>query len=86
MNVVTKMEAHLGKEVAELEKLALDMCSVPTEVKKIISNEKSSRQSLNFRVRGRLWLWRENLCWNMQNEKNLHNNMTWERLEMDGIV
>lgn len=32
------MEAHLGKEVAELEKLALDMCSVPTEVKKIISN------------------------------------------------
>lgn len=38
MNVVTKMEAHLGKEVAELEKLALDMCSVPTEVQKIISN------------------------------------------------
>lgn len=45
--------------------------------------EKASRQSLNFR--GRLWLWRENLPWNTWNEKNLHNKMTWERLEMDGI-
>lgn len=32
------MEAHLRKEVAELEKLALDMYSVPTGIKDIISN------------------------------------------------
>lgn len=32
------MKVHLRKEVAELEKLALDMCSVPTEIKEIISN------------------------------------------------
>lgn len=32
------MEAHLRKEVAELEQLALDVYSVPTEIKEIISN------------------------------------------------
>lgn len=43
LNVITKMETHLRKDVAELEKLALNMCSVPTEIKEIISNGEGFR-------------------------------------------
>lgn len=42
------MEAHLRKEVAELEKLALDMYSVATEMKEIISNAESFNTLTEF--------------------------------------
>lgn len=48
MNVITKMEAHLRKEVAELEKLALDMYSVPTEIKDIMSNAEGFKTITKF--------------------------------------
>lgn len=41
------MEAYLRK-VAELEKLALDMCSVPTEIKEIISSGEGFKAVTEF--------------------------------------